>query len=100
MIPCYRDNPYSLCHAIFLPFLITNTSLSSYEAVSDKIRENLAGQKEMERFIEILSEQEPVTEFDGVLWAAMVDHMTVNNPKDIVITFRDGTEIKENMDTK
>ena len=54
----------------------------------------------MERFIEILSEQEPVTEFDGVLWAAMVDHMTVNNPKDIVITFRDGTEIKENMDTK
>ncbi|WP_306438863.1 recombinase family protein [Luxibacter massiliensis] len=73
---------------------------ANYEAVSDKIRGNMARQLELERFIEILAEQEPVTEFDGALWAILVDHVTVNKPDDIAVVFRDGTEIKEYIGTK
>lgn len=73
---------------------------ANYEAVSDKIRGNMARQQELERFIEILSGQEPVTEFDGGLWASLVEGMTVNSPEDIVITFRDGTEVQVGTEKK
>lgn len=71
-----------------------------YEAISDKIQGNMAWQKELEQFIKILAEQEPVTEFDGALWASLADYMTVTSPDDIVVVFRDGTKIHENMETK
>ena len=65
---------------------------ANYEAVSGKIRGNMARQLKLERFIEILTEQEPVTEFDGALWASLVDYVTVNAPDDIVVVFRDGDQ--------
>lgn len=35
-----------------------------------------------------------ITEFDGTLWAGLVDFITVNGKEDIVVTFKGGTEVK------
>ena len=45
-------------------------------------------------FIKVLKAQDGVTQkFDGRLWGSMVKFATVGRNKEIMVTFRDGTEI-------
>ena len=36
-----------------------------------------------------------IREFDESLWGSLVDYVTVSRDKEITVTFKDGTEIKE-----
>lgn len=48
----------------------------------------------MSGFIKILKAQDGIiAEFDERLWSSMVDFVAVGRNKEMVVTFRDGTEI-------
>ena len=50
------------------------------------------------KFKKVLSSQpDAVTEFDESMWSALMDFVTVNTGDKVMVTFRDGTEIKVNI---
>ena len=65
-----------------------------YDEVVGLISAREAQSQRLSDFIRTLKEQDGViTEFDAQLWGLMVDHVTVGRKKEMVFTFRDGTEI-------
>lgn len=62
-----------------------------YEQVTQRIQELDVKFEQLRAFQEKLYELENVVQFDDALWGALVDFITVGN--DVVVTFRDGTEI-------
>ena len=49
----------------------------------------------MGRFITVLKEQDGVlTEFDEGLWSSLVENLVVKSKTDVMVVFKDGTEIK------
>lgn len=48
----------------------------------------------MDSFIKELREQELIKGFDARLWGSLVDFITVYSKDDILVTFKDGTEIR------
>ncbi len=70
------------------------TIKEEYDIVTQTIADNAARKKEMEQFINTLSNLEPIEQFDESLWSSLVDYVTVYSEKDIRVTFRDGTEIQ------
>lgn len=62
--------------------------------VTDLIAERMARKHQIEAYLKNLRSREPLTEFRGTDWLAMVDYIIVHNKKDIRVTFKDGTEIE------
>ena len=46
---------------------------------------------------DLSSQPDAVTEFDESMWSALMDFVTVNTGDKVMVTFRDGTEIKVNI---
>lgn len=66
-----------------------------YDEVVDAIAAKNAQNERLSQFIKNLKAQDGIiTEFDDRLWGDMVDFMTVGRKKEIMVTFRDGTEIQ------
>lgn len=66
-----------------------------YDEVLAAIAGKEAQSERLARFIRDLKAQDgPVTEFDSKLWGSMVDFVTVGRKKEMVFTFKDGTEIQ------
>lgn len=66
-----------------------------FDEVNRQISEKNARSERIADFIGKLKEQDGVIEeFDPWLWACMVDFVTVGRRKEMVFTFRDGTEIE------
>lgn len=53
-----------------------------------------ARRQQIELFLTNLKAREALTVFRDEDWLSMVDHITINSVTDIVVTFKDGTEIK------
>lgn len=65
-----------------------------YDEVVSAITSKEAQGERMAEFIKTLKSQDGIiTELDGRLWSSMVDFVTVGRKKEMVFTFRDGTEI-------
>ena len=46
-------------------------------------------------FIETMEQQaEPIVEFDAGMWGSMVEYITVDKDKRMIVTFKDGTEVQ------
>lgn len=61
----------------------------------DAIAAKAAQSERLLNFIRAMQVQEGIlAEFDERLWSSMVDFVTVGRKKEIVVTFRDGTEIE------
>ena len=66
-----------------------------FDEANRQISEKNARSERIEDFIGKLKEQNGVIEeFDPWLWACMVDFVTVGRRKEMIFTFRDGTEIE------
>lgn len=66
-----------------------------YDEVVDAIAAKNAQNERLSQFIKNLKAQDGIiTEFDDRLWGDMVDFVTVGRKKEIMVTFRDGTEIQ------
>ena len=49
----------------------------------------------MGRFITVLNDQsEFISEFDEALWGSLVEKIVVKSKDDVMVVFKDGTEIK------
>lgn len=65
------------------------------DAVCDQIKEKIARREQVERFLKDLERREELfTEFDENAWFSLVDYVTVNGKDDMVVTFKDGTEVR------
>ena len=65
-----------------------------YDEVMSAITDKEAQSERLANFIRSLKSQEGIiTGFDERLWSSMVDFITVGRKKEILVTFRDGTEI-------
>ena len=62
--------------------------------VTDLIAERMARKHQIETYLKDLRSRELLTKFRETDWLAMVDYITVHSKKDILVTFKDGTEIK------
>ena len=62
--------------------------------VTDLIAERMTRKHQIETYLKDLRSREPLTKFRETDWLAMVDYITVHSKKDILVTFKDGTEIK------
>ncbi len=72
-----------------------DTVKARYDEVVATISARDAQSQRLADFIQGLKAQEGVLmEFDSNLWGCLVDHVTVGREKEIVVTFRDGTEIQ------
>ena len=70
------------------------TKKAEYETLMAQIEAKNAKSELLRQYTVCLSEQDDaITEFDGSLWAGLVDFVTVYNKEDIRVTFKDGTEI-------
>ena len=70
------------------------TAKARYDEVIAVITAKEAQSQRLADFIEVLKAQDGIlTEFDERLWSSMVDFVTVGRKKEMVVTFRDGTEI-------
>ena len=58
------------------------------------LAERTARKHQIETYLKDLRSREPLTKFRETDWLAMVDYITVHSKKDILVTFKDGTEIK------
>lgn len=66
-----------------------------HDAIEGKIREREARQRLMGHFAQTLeSLPNPVTEFSEAAWGALADHVTVHVDGGIVITLKNGMEIR------
>ena len=71
-----------------------DTTKEQYDEVARAITEKEAQNERLAGFINILKAQDGIiTEFDERLWSSMVDYITVGRNKEMVVIFRDGTEI-------
>ncbi len=61
--------------------------------VTDLIAERMARKHQIETYLKNLR-SEPLTKFRETDWLAKVDYFIVHSKKDILVTFKDGTEIK------
>ena len=61
--------------------------------VTDLIAERMARKHQIETYLKDLRSRELLTKFRETDWLAMVDYITVHSKKDILVTFKDGTEI-------
>lgn len=72
-----------------------DTAKERYDVVTMSIAAKRAQSERLAAFIKTLKAQENlITEFDSTLWGLMVDFVTVGRLKEMVFTFRDGTEIR------
>ncbi len=62
--------------------------------VDSLITERKSRRQQIELYLEQLNKRDLLTEFREEDWLSMVDHLTVNSRDDILVTFKDGTEIK------
>lgn len=68
---------------------------AQYDEVSTAISDNEASYEQMGRFITVLKDQEGViTEFDDALWSSLVEKIVVKSKEDVMMVFKDGTEMK------
>ena len=58
------------------------------------IAERKARKNQIESYLNELRDCDLPTEFRDTDWLAMVDYITVLSKDDILVTFKDGTEIK------
>ena len=66
-----------------------------YDKVARAVTEKEAQNERLAGFIKILKAQDGIiAEFDERIWSSMVDFVTVGRNKEMVVTFRDGTEVK------
>lgn len=66
-----------------------------YDEVVDSIAARNAQNEQLAEFILILKAQDGILQdFDSSLWGSMVDYVMVSRQKEIVVTFKDGTEIE------
>lgn len=72
----------------------TNSCVSEHIASSILIAERMARKHQIEAYLKNLRSREPLTEFRETDWLAMVDYIAVHSKNDILVTFKDGTEIK------
>ena len=71
-----------------------DTAKKRYDEVVGLISAKDAQSQRLADFIQTLKAQDGViSEFDARLWGLMVDYVTVGRKKEMVFTFRDGTEI-------
>ena len=64
------------------------------DKVSGRIMERQAKREMIEAFLRDLAEMdEDVQEFTDDLWFNLLDHVTVCSKKDVMFTFKNGTEI-------
>ena len=72
-----------------------DTAKARYDEVTETIAAKNAQSERLASFIKALKAQDGlITEFDSGLWGTMVDYVTVGRKKEMVFTFRDGTEIQ------
>ena len=65
-----------------------------YDELSEQIAERETRRQNLQHFQETLeSLKGTITEFDGALWGALVDYITVYEDGSRMVTFRDGTTI-------
>lgn len=68
---------------------------AQYDEVSTAISDNEARYEQMGRFITVLKDQEGViTEFDDAPWSSLVEKIVVKSKEDVMMVFKDGTEMK------
>lgn len=66
-----------------------------HKTIFDIIFEKDCRYKRMERFIKVLDKQdEIITEFEEGLWSGLLEKMIVKSKEDVILVFKDGTEIK------
>ncbi|GHU39407.1 hypothetical protein FACS1894192_12720 [Bacilli bacterium] len=78
-----------------------NHLVEKFELVSmrqNKIKEELiekkVHKKQVEKFLKALDKLDLITNFDEDLWCSLLEHITIYDKGQIIITFKDGTEIK------
>lgn len=72
-----------------------DTAKARYDEVVAAISAKEAQSERLANFIKVLKAQNGIiSEFDGRLWGSMVEFVTVGRGKEIMVTFRDGTEIQ------
>ena len=65
-----------------------------YDATIATISAKEAQNARLTAFVKTLRERDGIIEdFDESLWGCMVEHITVGMNKEMMVTFRDGTEI-------
>ena len=68
---------------------------AEYDETCTLIFDNDARNEQMGRFITVLKEQDGVlTEFDEGLWSSLIESLVVKSKTDVMVVFKDGTEIK------
>ena len=68
---------------------------AEYDETCTLIFDNDAWNEQMGRFITVLKEQDGVlTECDEGLWSSLVENLVVKSKTDVMVVFKDGTEIK------
>nr|WP_304954474.1 hypothetical protein [uncultured Bacteroides sp.] len=71
------------------------TAKARYGKVTATISAKEAQSERLADFIRMLKKQDgSIAEFDERLWGCMVDFVTVSRKKEIMVTFRDGSEIQ------
>ena len=74
---------------------VYDAAKARYDEVVEAIAEKAAQSKRLLEFIRTMKMQESIlTGFDEQLWRSMAEFVTVGRAKEIVVTFRDGTEMK------
>ena len=72
-----------------------DTAKARYDEVIAAISAKEAQSERLADFIKVLKAQDgTISDFDGSLWGSMVEFITVGRNKEIMVTFRDGTEIQ------
>ncbi len=78
-----------------------DTLVERFDKIKDRLTEvdGLIAERQLRRhqielYLNQLSERDLLTEFRDEDWLSMVDHLTANSKDDILVTFKDGTEIK------
>ena len=67
---------------------------AKYEQAVQAIEDRKVRRMQILRFAEELEKQEPIKEYDDNLWNSLVEYITVYGKDDILVTFRNGTEIQ------
>lgn len=65
-----------------------------YDEVSSRIAEKESRMLVIEEMIDKIKENDPVEEFDDVLFSALIDYITVFSKDKRIVHFKDGTEIE------
>ena len=74
--------------------VLTQAGDKKYDELTEQITERETRKQNLQHFQETLeSLKGTITEFDGALWGALVDYITVYEDGSRTVTFRDGTTI-------